>query len=159
MYIIIAILALILDQVTKYLAIVYLKSGTVIEVINKFLYFTYVENRGAAFGMLNTKPLFFTIFASAFVIFMSYYLFKNRNELDSFYKFGFVMILVGALGNLIDRIRLGYVVDFIFSPLGGLYDFPVFNFADIYLTVTAIVLLIYSIFFDKSNKDKVSNYE
>ena len=154
MYIVITLIALILDQMTKYLAIVYLKGQPAIKIIDNFLYFTYLENKGAAFGMLDDKPMFFTIFASAFILFMIFYLLKNRNEIGNFYKFGFVMIIVGALGNLIDRIRLGFVVDFIFSPLGGLYDFPVFNLADVYLTVTAILLLIYAFFFDKEEKDK-----
>ena len=61
-------------------------------------------------------------------------------------KLPLVMIMSGAIGNLIDRLRLGYVVDFIYTPLGGIYDFPVFNFADIFVTVSA-VFLIFAVYF------------
>lgn len=153
-YILFGVIALILDQVTKHFAIVNLKGTNSIEVIKDYLYFTYLENRGAAFGFLNQFPIIFTILASLFVIFMSIYLLKNYNKIDRIYKLGFIMMIVGALGNLIDRIRFGFVVDFIFSPLGGLYDFPVFNLADVYLTLTAILLFIYAFLFDKDNKSE-----
>ena len=151
LYVIVAITLVIIDQITKHFAIVYLKGHEPIELIKDYLYLTYLENKGAAFGMLNSKPMLFTILAIIFVIGMTMYILKNRHNIGSFYKLGFAIIIAGALGNLIDRLRFGYVVDFIFSPLGGLYDFPVFNFADIYLTCTAIVLLLYSIFFDKES--------
>lgn len=148
MYIIISIIAVILDQITKNYAVNNLKGKDPIELIPNWLNLTYVENKGAAFGMLNTKPMFFTIIASVFVIVMIYILFKNRNSFDSFYKFTLAIIIAGALGNLIDRLRYGYVVDFIFTPLGGLYDFPVFNLADVYLSVSAVILAIYILFFE-----------
>lgn len=153
MYTLLLVILVALDQLTKSLAISHLKNTGMVKIVDNWLYLTYVENRGAAFGMLNDKPWFFTILASAFVIFMLYYVIKNRNSLGTFYKVSIVIIISGALGNLIDRIRLGYVVDFIFSPLGGLYDFPVFNFADVYLSVMAIILVIYMIFFEAKDSE------
>lgn len=148
MYIILPIILVILDQATKYYAIAHFKGQEMVEVIPNWLYFTYLENRGAAFGFLNTKPWVFTILASVFVIAMTIILLQNRNNINSFYKLSLAIIIAGALGNLIDRLTHGFVVDFIFSPLNGLYNFPVFNLADMYLTVTAIVIAIYVIFFD-----------
>lgn len=148
MHFILTIVLVILDQITKTQAINTLKGKEMVQLIPNWLYLTYVENKGAAFGMLNTKPMFFTILASIFVIGMLVFLLINRNNIDSFFKLLFAIILAGALGNLIDRIRYGFVVDFIFSPLGGLYDFPVFNFADIYLSLAAIIMAIYLIFFE-----------
>ncbi|MDO5027060.1 MAG: signal peptidase II [Tissierellia bacterium] len=155
MYIIIPIILLILDQATKFYAISHFKGQEMLEIIPNWLYFTYVENRGAAFGLLNDKPWFFTIVASVFVITMTVILLKNRNNINSFYSFSIAIIIVGALGNLIDRLLHGYVVDFIYSPLNGFYSFPVFNLADAYLTVMAIVLGVYIFFIDgDSNVDK-----
>lgn len=119
-----------------------------LELIPNWLYLTYVENKGAAFGFLNTMPWLFTILASLFVVGIIVVILKYCNNFNSFYKLSLAIIVAGALGNLIDRFIHGYVVDFIFSPLNGIYNFPVFNFADIYLTVMAIILAIYMIFFD-----------
>lgn len=152
MYIIIGIIAVVVDQLTKSYAIRNFKE-TSKEIIPNWLNFTYVENRGAAFGFLSDHPWVFTGLASIFVIFMTGFLLKNYNKLGSFYKFTLVIIVAGALGNLIDRLRYGYVVDFIQSPLGGRLNFPVFNLADVYLTLAAIILVIYIIFSDGDKND------
>lgn len=154
MYILTTLLLVVLDQVTKAYAIANFKGQEMVELIDNWLYLTYLENKGAAFGMLSDKPWLFTIIASLFVIVILFIIFKNRNNFDRFYKFTLAIIVAGALGNLIDRFRYGFVVDFIFSPLGGLYDFPVFNFADMYLSVAAFVLAIY--IFIKEDKDETN---
>lgn len=154
MYILTTLLLVVLDQVTKAYAIANFKGQEMVELIDNWLYLTYLENKGAAFGMLSDKPWLFTIIASLFVIAILFIIFKNRNNFDRFYKFTLAIIVAGALGNLIDRFRYGFVVDFIFSPLGGLYDFPVFNFADMYLSVAAFVLAIY--IFIKEDKDETN---
>lgn len=154
MYILIVLIGIILDQVTKYWAFVVLKGGRSIEVIDKFLYFTYSENSGAAWGMFKNATLFFTIVTIPVVIGIIWYMLKNRNNIDMFVKLPLAMIISGAIGNLIDRIRLGYVIDFIFSPLGGLYDFPIFNLADMYISVATIMLIVYILFFE--GKDEIT---
>lgn len=148
MYLIITVILVILDQLTKYYAITNLKGKEMVELVPNWLYLTYLENKGAAFGFLNTMPWVFTLLASVFVVAMIAIMLKYRNNFNSFLKLSLAIILAGALGNLIDRFTHGYVVDFIFSPLNGLYNFPVFNLADVYLTLMAIVLAIYLIFSD-----------
>lgn len=151
MYLIITLILVILDQLTKYYAITNLKGKEMVELVPNWLYLTYLENKGAAFGFLNTMPWVFTLLASVFVVAMIVIMLKYRNNFNSFLKLSLAIIIAGALGNLIDRFTHGYVVDFIFSPLNGLYNFPVFNLADVYLTLMAIVLAIYLIFSDGAN--------
>lgn len=151
MYAILFVVLVAIDQVTKYLAIMNLKGKEEIIIIDKWLYLTYVENSGAAFGIFQNATILFTVLTIAIVFGIMWYLLKESNNVGIFLKLPLVMILAGAIGNLIDRIRLGYVVDFIHSPLGGLYNFPVFNFADIYVTCSAIFLIIYLLFTEEKN--------
>lgn len=148
MYIIIFILAIVLDQSTKLLAIKYLKDAPQVKLIDNWLHLTYLENSGAAWGIFQDATLFFSVITIIICFGISWYLLKNSNNIDMIIKLPLVMIMAGAVGNLIDRLRLGYVVDFIFTPLGGLYNFPVFNFADIFVSLSAIFLAIY-IFFNE----------
>ncbi len=153
MYIILTVVLVLLDQLTKNYAIVNLKGQEMVELIPNWLYLTYLENKGAAFGFLKDKPWFFTIVASVVVVVLIAFLLKYRNNLDRFYKLILAIIIAGALGNLIDRFRYGYVVDFIFSPLGGVYNFPVFNFADIYLSVSVFIMIIYIMLIEGKGHD------
>lgn len=146
MYIILLIIGIIIDQVTKIWAISNLKGKDSIIVIKDWLHLNYVENSGAAFGMFQDATIIFAIITIVVCFGISYYLLKNSNNIDIYIKLPLVMIMSGAIGNLIDRLRLGYVVDFIYTPLGGIYDFPVFNFADIFVTVSA-VFLIFVVYF------------
>ena len=148
MYAILFVILVAIDQVTKYIAIINLKGKNEVVIIDKWLHFTYVENSGAAFGIFQNATILFTILTIIIVFGIMWYMLKESNNIGNFLKFSLVMIIAGAIGNLIDRIRLGYVVDFIYSPLGGLYNFPVFNFADIYVTCSAIFLIIYLLFID-----------
>lgn len=146
MYIILLIIGIIIDQVTKIWAISNLKGKDSIIVIKNWLHLNYVENSGAAFGIFQDATIIFAIITIVVCFGISYYLLKNSNNIDIYIKLPLVMIMSGAIGNLIDRLRLGYVVDFIYTPLGGIYDFPVFNFADIFVTVSA-VFLIFVVYF------------
>ena len=142
--IIIAILILI-DQLTKLYAINVVKPQGFVEVIDNFYYFTYVENRGAAFGMMQNKQLFFIIITVVIFAVLGYVLAKYKIEGKLFYT-ATVLIFAGGIGNLIDRIFRGYVVDslqFSFFP-------PVCNLADYYITVGAVMLII-SVAFCKKN--------
>ena len=148
MYIIIFLIAVALDQFTKYLAVEQLKHAPTIKVIDNWLHLTYLENSGAAWGIFQNATMIFVVLTFIIVAGILFYLLKNSNNIDSFIKLSLVMIIAGAIGNLIDRLRLGYVVDFIFSPLGGIYNFPVFNFADMYVSISAIFLIVYLFFTD-----------
>ena len=142
----IAALGLVLDQFTKRLAVLHLKDQPAIPLIDGVLELRYLENRGAAFGMLQNQKVFFVVMTSLIMILCLYALWKMPGEKK--YRVLHVMggfLMAGALGNLIDRVRLDYVVDFIYFKL---IDFPIFNVADIYVTVIC-GLGIFLMFFGK----------
>lgn len=147
-FLILALSIIGLDQVTKYFAVLHLKGQEPFIIIRHHFEFRYVENYGAAFGILQQKRVFFIIITSIVILGIIYYLYKNFNTLTTIAKFSITLLLGGAIGNLIDRIRLGYVVDFIRVNIIKSYDFPVFNFADIFVVVGTI-LICYIVIFDK----------
>lgn len=142
MYSILIIVAIIAaDQFSKYLAVTNLMNKASITVIERFLSFTYVENVGMAFGMLKNQRLFFIISTSIIALVILYFIFKSYKK-NLLISICLSLIFGGAIGNLIDRIRLGYVVDFIhfrFFP-------PVFNIADSAVVVGAIALSVAILF-------------
>jgi signal peptidase II len=147
---IVLILLVGLDQVTKYLAIVYLKSDGPIPIIKNVFELSYVENRGAAFGIMQNKGLFFVITTFIILAFILYYYRKiPKGQKYNLLRWTLLVIVAGAIGNLIDRLYLGYVVDFFYFKL---INFPVFNVADIYVTVGAILLLILILFVYKEDE-------
>lgn len=138
------------DQWSKYEALVKLKNGAAYPLINNILYFWYSENAGAAFGILQGKHIFFYIITLVVLIGILYLLFKLPN--DSHYFLLICcggLIFAGALGNFIDRVIRNYVVDFIyFKPI----NFPIFNFADICVTVGTFLLFICLVFVYKESE-------
>ena len=143
-------IAIFADQFTKYLAIEYLKESASISIFQGILELTYVENYGAAFGILQGGRIFFYIitFVVAVAIVLTLYRMEYKKRFLPFICC-LTMILAGAIGNLIDRIVHGYVVDFIyFVPI----DFPVFNVADIYVTVSTGVLFVLILFYYKEDE-------
>lgn len=150
---IVLFLAVFLDQITKYLAIIYLKNFPSVIIFKNWLDFTYVENTGVAFGSFKGyKYLFIILSISAFFAILIY-IYKNKNKLTKLDQILYILIAAGAIGNCIDRIIHSFVVDFIHSPIGGIYDFPVFNIADIYISISCILLIIIA-FLKKENKDE-----
>jgi signal peptidase II len=143
-YIGIIISLIILDQLSKYFALNYLAHVGSIPIIENIFHLTYVENRGAAFGMLQGHIIIFVIVASIATIGGLYYLHTNK-DLKFIAKASIVLIISGAIGNLIDRIRLGFVVDYFDFRIFWQY---VFNVADVYVVVGTILLCIYVIFFE-----------
>ena len=127
--IIILILTL-LDQVSKHLVITYLKGNPDIRLIPGILQLRYVENRGMAFGLFEGKiPVFVILCLLFFCLFIYIYARIPRSRYYLPLAVTSVIMVSGALGNFIDRVFRGYVVDFIYFSL---IDFPVFNMADIY---------------------------
>ena len=136
-----------LDQFTKYLAVLHLKGQAPLVLIDGVFQLEYLENRGAAFGLFQGQRLFF--FLSAGVILAIVVWFYLRVPMERRYlvlRILAVLIVAGAIGNFIDRLRLGYVVDFFYFCL---IDFPIFNVADIYVTVSTFVLLFVMFFYYK----------
>ncbi|MDE7332140.1 MAG: signal peptidase II [Lachnospiraceae bacterium] len=132
------------DQFTKYLAVIKLKDQPSFDIISGVLELSYLENRGAAFGMLQNQKVFFVFVAVVFLCAIVYVLLKAPSQ-NKYYSLHFllVMIAAGAIGNLIDRLRLDYVVDFIYIVL---INFPIFNVADMYVTISAAILVILMLF-------------
>lgn len=135
------------DQWTKFLAVKHLKDQTDIALIPNVLYLHYLENRGAAFGIFQNQKVFLVLLTSLILAGVCYVLWKLPAEKHFLpLKILCFLITAGGIGNLTDRLRLNYVVDFIyFSPI----DFPVFNVADIYVTVSMILLFILVLFYYK----------
>ena len=123
-------------------------------VLKNILSFTYTENVGAAFSMFSGKVIFLIIFSILFIGFFIYMdiAFKDNNP---FLMIGFSLIIGGAIGNLIDRIFLGYVRDFI--SFDFLKDFAICNFADVCITFGCVCYGIYLIMYIVNNSKKKEN--
>ena len=138
---------ILLDRLTKNWAVFALKGTSAIPVIPDILELTYVENRGAAFGMMQGKQTFFlllTAVISAAIVYILTRIPLKKRMLPC--TACLVAVLAGAIGNLIDRTLQGYVVDFIyFKPI----DFPVFNVADIFVTCGMFILMALLVFYYK----------
>ncbi len=129
------------DQLFKYFVIEYLKPIEYFDVIENVLRFRYVENTGAVFGSFAAHTALLTAFSIVLLGIVIFYLVKNKDQ-SKFISFCLLLMISGGVGNIIDRVRLHYVVDFI-EPL--FIDFAVFNFADCLITVGAFSLIIYLI--------------
>ena len=140
MTIVIILALIILDQITKHLA-TGLKKGS-IKLIDNFLSLVYVENRGAAFGILQGKKIILVFFTFLIILAMCYYLYKGQNSMATISKLSISLIIGGAIGNLIDRVFRHYVIDFISVTFPNGYEFPVFNVADIAVVCGTFLLII-----------------
>ena len=131
--IILPILIVLFDQLTKFIVEKYLYFKQIV-IVDNVLLFTYVQNRGGAWGIFNNIPLLFIVLVPIVVLGLLWYAFKSKNRLE-IVSVG--MIVGGALGNYIDRILRGYVVDFIDFRI-----WPVFNVADIFVVIGGVLLVI-----------------
>lgn len=144
----IAVIGLImLDQFTKIWAVASLKGGNVIELIPRVLELNYLENKGAAFGIMQNRQSFFVIAGALILFFVIFFLFVMPQK-KKYFALNVILVLIasGAIGNMIDRIKLNYVIDFIYIRL---IDFPVFNIADMYVSISTVVLCILILFYYK----------
>lgn len=138
-----------IDQIIKYFIINNLKPVGSVNVLGEVFRLTYVENKGVAFGMFNNMRWVFVALTSVMIIAIVIYMFMKRRN-DRFFCICAGFIIGGGLGNLIDRVIYGYVVDYLslsFFP-------PVCNFADYCITFAVLVLAIYILFRSKSSKSK-----
>lgn len=152
-----AVFLVVLDHITKYIALTQLKPIGSKTVISGFFDFTYVENRGAAFGMLSGQRWFFvllTIVVSAVIVYAFIKMPKNKEYV--WLRTALILVLSGAVGNMIDRIIRGYVVDFLEITL---IRWPVFNLADIYVVAGTALLLYLAFFVIKEEPKKEENAE
>ena len=161
-------LLVMLDRVTKNLAIVYLKDNEPFEIVKNVFEFNYLDggNSGAAWGILEGQTAFFLLVTIVVLIFIVVLLIRINRLINYIYtkkievmysscrkflllQLIFVLLAAGAVGNLIDRILYGYVIDFIYFKL---INFPIFNVADCYVTAAVALIIISSLFILKSDE-------
>lgn len=145
-----AVLIVVADQVSKFLTVAHIPLGSAVPVIPWLFQLTYVQNTGMAFSMLEGARWFFLIMTAVAFVFMGIAL-KKKWITHPTGLWALAMIAGGAVGNLIDRIRLGYVIDMIEVTF---MEFAVFNVADSFVVCGAILLVIYAFFFDKPKEGK-----
>lgn len=138
------------DQFSKQVIVTYLPLNDKREIISNFFYLTNVRNNGAAWSMLEGKQLLFIIITIGAILLFSYLLFK-KNNITKLEIISYLLIIGGAIGNLIDRVINNYVIDFLDFYIFG-YDFPVFNLADCFLTVGVFLYIVAAILESKSAK-------
>ncbi len=138
--IVISLFFVLIDQIVKLVVINNMNLNQSIVVINNFFSISYVRNIGAAFGLFAGKQILLIIVTMIFIYFLIDYILKIKKK-DVFKIIYFSMILSGAIGNLIDRIFRGFVIDYLDFKL-LFYDFPVFNLADILIVVGMLLFLL-----------------
>ena len=134
------------DQFTKFLTVANIALYQDVEFIPGFLGLTYVRNTGAAFSSFEGQQWLFALIFVAFTAAVVYEYVKKSMPFSTFDRWCIASVYGGGLGNMIDRIRLGYVVDMIETKF---IQFPVFNVADCFITCGCILLMISLIFFNK----------
>lgn len=140
--IILSIIFLIVDQITKILVVNSLVPGENIEIIKNIFSIIYTNNTGAAFSILLGKRIFLIVVAVLIIGVLLYYIKRNKIE-KKIDIIALSFVIGGSLGNLIDRIVRGYVIDFISIKIGN-YNFPIFNVADILIVIGVFLLLLSS---------------
>lgn len=156
-YLFISLTIAALDQYTKYLVSLFITNGQEINVIKGFFRLINIKNYGAAFSILQNQRIILIGLPIIFIIIGEYLIIRNKNK-SKLLKTSISLIIGGAIGNLIDRANLGYVIDF-FDFNFGSYHYPAFNVADTFVTIGAILLAIYMIFIEnkKHEENKVNN--
>lgn len=147
---ILAIFLIAMDQLTKYIIVKTMHIGDSISVIGDILEITSHRNYGAAWGMLQNQMTFFYIITIIVLIAIAFFYYKEA-DYNPIMQLGLTLIFAGAIGNFIDRLFRGNVVDFIDTKIIN-YDFPIFNVADACLTIGVIVLLYEMLFNQKEEK-------
>jgi signal peptidase II len=134
-------IGLIADRVTKIWALKSLSQTDGVVLIKNIFGFSYLENRGAAFGIMQNKVLFLSIITSIVILGLIFYLIKFRPA-SKLFRYSLALIISGAVGNLIDRFVYKFVVDFILVHYKDVYYFPTFNVADMFVVVGTLLLAV-----------------
>lgn len=139
-YVMLILVIVVIDQLSKWLVVLYVKPIDTVPLIQNIFHLTYSENTGAAFSILQGKQTFLVLVTAIAMTVMFVYLMKwSTQPGEIFSKIAFAMLIGGGIGNLIDRIRLGYVVDFLDARF---INFAVFNMADSFVVVGVGLYLI-----------------
>ena len=135
------------DQLTKYLTVENIPLFGKVDAIDGLFHFTYVQNTGAAFSSFEGMQWLFALIFALFTAAIIWEFWKKSMGFTAFERWCIVAIWAGGLGNMIDRVRMGYVVDMICTDF---IKFPVFNVADIFITCGCIVLLLHLVIFNRA---------
>ena len=138
-YIILFVMLLVLDQFTKYIVEQSFYLSESIPIIDEVFNFTYVENRGIAFGLFQGRLSIISILTVVAIVAIFIYVLRNKKTLSILEHFGYTLILLGAVGNMIDRLFRGFVVDML--DFRGIWSF-VFNLADVWINVGVFLLIV-----------------
>ena len=141
-----AALIVAVDQITKLLVVQHIPLHTGVDVIPGVVGLTYVQNTGAAFSSFQGMQWLFLVVFLLFTVAIIWEFSKKRWPFTSFDRWCIAAVYAGGLGNMIDRLRLGYVVDMIQTKF---MEFPVFNVADCFITCGVILLLVHLVFFNR----------
>lgn len=145
---IITIIVLILDRISKILVENLLDVGVRNKIISNFFYLTYTKNQGAAFSILSGKNIILILISIA-VLFFIYKFINKKKYFSKFDIISYGLLLGGIIGNFIDRVFYGYVIDFLDFEIFNI-RFAIFNLADVSIVVAALLILIFS---EGSEKD------
>ena len=145
----ISIICILIDRISKILIVNNINVYESISLINNFFSLTYVKNYGAAWSILSGNRLFLIITGICALILIFKYLIKDKN-ISKINMITYGLLIGGIIGNLIDRIVFGYVIDFLDFLIIG-YNFPIFNFADTFIVIS-VFLIIIDIFRGESNE-------
>lgn len=149
--IVITLIVFLLDQLIKYLVCKYLTSMI---ILPGFLSLVYAENTGVAFSMLSGGRILIILVSFILLIFLGYFLYKeylSKNKTNVMIDFTYGLLFGGILGNLFDRIVRGVVIDYVSLNLFG-YHFPIFNLADLMITIGVILMVIRTIKNEEKSK-------
>lgn len=149
---ILSIILSIIDQISKILVVKLIDINNSVKIITNFFYLTYTNNTGAAFSILTGQRILLILIAVVILIILINYIRKNKVK-EKMEIISFSLIIGGSIGNLIDRIVRGYVVDFLDFKIFG-YNFPVFNLADTFIVVGVFLLLIVTFRKERSNDSR-----
>ena len=154
--ILIILLLLAVDLITKRIAAHFLYPNGTFEIIEGFFRFAYLENRGAAFGFFANSRIFLLVIRTIIISALIYYMiFKIKDEQNKNIKeICIIFVISGALGNFIDSLLFGYVIDFLEFTF---INFAIFNVADIFIVLGAVTFLISDFFKNNENKEKKEN--
>lgn len=150
-FILIAVLVMV-DQVLKYLAQAFLKPISTFPLVQNVFHLTYGENTGAVFSILQGKQTFLIMITSLVTLFLIVYLIQNYKSQNRLLLISLTFIISGALGNLTDRIRLNYVVDFFDF---NLVNYPIFNMADVFIVSGSIYIAYFVLLSQSINSRKM----
>lgn len=155
LYLLLITIFVLIDQLVKKAVVTSLLLGEPVTIINSFFYLTYVRNYGAGFSILQNATLFLIIISIIAIIILGYELLHSK-KWDTWSNLAYLLIISGACGNLIDRLRLGYVVDFLDFKI-FFYDYPVFNIADSYITIGCFMLIIKVLLENRNARNKADS--